>query len=229
MADPASDNALPVAPIRVAIIDDDPMVQRYFAQIIGADPRYEIVGIAGNLAAGRALIALQPDIFLLDVGLPDGNGYDLVQPIKAGSQAQVLIISTLGDRDTVIAALRSGADGYLLKDSTPVQLLDAVALVQDGGVAVSPAAARYLLEALRAAPALAASQMPSLLKDDRLTAREIDLLRAFAEGLSYKEAARRLEISPHTVGNHVKSLYRKLEVNSRIEAIRAVQSGTLRQ
>ena len=229
MVDSESRSATPVAVIRIAIVDDDPIVQRYFAQIIGSDPRYEIVGIASNLEAGRALIVLSPEIFLLDVGLPDGNGYELVPPIKAQSQAKVLIISTLGDRDTVIAALRSGADGYLLKDSTPVQLLDAVALVQDGGVAVSPAAARFLLEALRAEPAPAASELPTPLNENRLTAREIDRLRAFAEGLSYKEAARRLQISPHTVGNHVKSLYRKLEVNSRIEAIRAVESGSLRQ
>lgn len=212
--------------IKVAIIDDDPVVQRYFAQVIGTDPRYEVTGIAADLQSGKALIAALPDIVLLDVGLPDGNGYDLVEPIKMQSQAKVLIISTLGDRDTVIAALQAGADGYLLKDSSPAQLLEGMALVLDDGVAVSPKVARYLLDALRADPAPALEPTSSALADDRLTRRETELLCAFAEGLSYKEAARRLRISPHTVGNHVKAIYRKLDVNSRIEAIRAVQSGS---
>ena len=211
--------------IKVAIIDDDPVVQRYFAQVIGTDPRYEVAGIAADLRSGKALIAALPDIVLLDVGLPDGNGYDLVAPIKAQIPAKVLIISTLGDRDTVIAALQAGADGYLLKDSSPAQLLEGMALVLDDGVAVSPKVARYLLDALRADPAPVLEPTSSALADDRLTRRETELLCAFAEGLSYKEAARRLKISPHTVGNHVKAIYRKLDVNSRIEAIRAVQSG----
>ena len=209
----------PTAPVRIAIIEDEPAVRRYFMQIMGMAEGYDVIAMAPDLATGRGLIGLQPDLFLMDIGLPDGNGYDLVPEIKAGCTAKVLIISSFGDRDTVVKALGAGADGYLLKDSSPQQLLDGIGITLDGGAPVSPAAAVYLLDLLRAQSPLpqgAADDAP----DDRLTARETELLRAFADGKSYKEAARVLGISPHTVGTHVKAIYRKLEVNSRSDAIR---------
>ena len=209
----------PTAPVRIAIIEDEPAVRRYFMQIMGMAEGYDVIAMAPDLATGRGLIGLQPDLFLMDIGLPDGNGYDLVPEIKAGCTAKVLIISSFGDRDTVVKALGAGADGYLLKDSSPQQLLDGIGITLDGGAPVSPAAAVYLLDLLRAqspVPQGAADDAP----DDRLTARETELLRAFADGKSYKEAARVLGISPHTVGTHVKAIYRKLEVNSRSDAIR---------
>ncbi|WP_310532720.1 response regulator transcription factor [Novosphingobium sp.] len=214
-------------PARIAIIEDDPMVRQYFMRIITMEAGYDIVGMAPDLATGRALISLNPDLFLMDIGLPDGSGYDLVPEIKARSAAKTLIISSFGDRDTVVKALSAGADGYLLKDSSPQQVLDGIAVTLDGGAPVSPAAAVYLLDLLRA-PAVPPMPSSAVVEDSRLTPREIELLQAFAAGKSYKEAARALGISPHTVGNHVKSIYRKLEVNSRIEAISAagmIRSG----
>lgn len=213
-------------PVRIAIIEDEPAVRRYFMQIMGAAEGHDVIAMAPDLATGRGLIALQPDLFLMDIGLPDGNGYDLVPDIKAGCAAKVLIISSFGDRETVVAALAAGADGYLLKDSSPQAILDGIAITLDGGAPVSPAAAVYLLDLLRT-PA-APSQAPAMVAtpDDRLTLRETELLRAFADGKSYKEAARVLGISPHTVGTHVKAIYRKLEVNSRSDAIRAAFRGS---
>lgn len=207
-------------PARIAILEDDPMVRRYFTAILARDPAYEVIGVADSLAAARPLAAQVPDLFLIDVMLPDGRGYDLLPEIRAAGDVKVLVISTLGDRDTVVAALSAGADGYLLKDSTPEQVLDGIAMTLAGGAPVSPAAAVYLLELLRgqAGPTPAAEP----LGDHGLTPRETDLLHQFAAGHSYKEAARNLGISPHTVGNHVKAIYRKLEVNSRSEAVRAV-------
>ena len=207
------------APVRIAIIEDEPAVRRYFMQIMGMAEGHDVIAMAPDLATGRGLIALQPDLFLMDIGLPDGNGYDLVPEIKAGCTAKVLIISSFGDRETVVKALSAGADGYLLKDSSPQQILDGIAITLDGGAPVSPAAAVYLLDLLRV-PAPAPQAQPAREADDRLTQRETELLRAFAEGKSYKEAARVLGISPHTVGTHVKAIYRKLEVNSRSDAIR---------
>ncbi|MCY1672645.1 response regulator transcription factor [Novosphingobium sp. SL115] len=217
MDETAAHAANPV-PARIAIIEDDPVVRQYFMRIIASDTGYDIVGIAPDIATGRALIRLKPDLFLMDIGLPDGSGYDLVPEIKAGSQAKALVISAFGDRDTVVRALSAGADGYLLKDSTPAQVLDGIAITLAGGAPVSPAAAVYLLDLLRNPP-VTSEQPASTVSDERLTPRETDLLRAFSEGKSYKEAARALGISPHTVGNHVKSIYRKLEVTSRSEAL----------
>ena len=217
MTDPAPHASAPGA--RIAIIEDDPTVRQYFVRVLMEAGAYEIVGVAHDLASGRALIALAPDLFLMDIGLPDGSGYDLVPEIKAQTSAKALMVSAFGDRDTVVRALSAGADGYLLKDSTPDQVRDGVAITLDGGAPVSPAAAVYLIDLLRQTPPDAPHAAPS--GDNGLTAREHDLLRAFAAGRSYKEAARDLGISPHTVGNHVKSIYRKLEVRSRSEALRA--------
>jgi len=209
-----NDSSRPTA--RIAIVEDDPMVRQYFQSIIAMEPGYQILGMAPDIASAEPLLAQSPDLFLLDIGLPDGVGYDLVPRIKAEASARALIISTFGDRDTVVKAIMAGADGYLLKDSSPQVILDGIAATLDGGAPVSPAAAIYLLGFLRAeqdAPAPVSSEA-------RLSQRETELLQAFAKGQSYKQAARTLGISPHTVGTHVKSIYRKLEVNSRSEAIR---------
>ena len=218
MSEPVETPAKSIA--RIAIIEDDPMVRQYFMRILSTSDGHDVVGVAPDIATGRALIALQPDLFLMDIGLPDGSGYDLVPEIKAGCDAKALIISAFGDRDTVVRALSAGADGYLLKDSTPEQILDGIAVTLDGGAPVSPAAAIYLLDLLRNPVASPSLQTP--LEDTGLTLREMDLLRAFAAGRSYKESARDLGISPHTVGNHVKSIYRKLEVRTRGDALRMV-------
>ncbi|WP_017671170.1 response regulator transcription factor [Blastomonas sp. AAP53] len=205
--------------VRIAVVEDDPIVRQYFQGIIAMQPDFEIIGMAPDLASADALLDQSPDLFLLDIGLPDGLGYTLIPQIKARSQAKALIISTFGDRDTVVKAIVAGADGYLLKDSSPEVILDGIAATLEGGAPVSPSAAIYLLSFLRAEP-LAAATAPAK-PENRLSARETELLQAFAKGQSYKEAARTLAISPHTIGTHVKSIYRKLEVNSRSDAIRA--------
>jgi DNA-binding NarL/FixJ family response regulator len=129
----------------------------------------------------------------------------------------VLVITAFGDRDTVVAALNAGADGYLLKDSGPDTILDGIRATLDGGAPISASAAVYLLERLRGsgsgAPEVAVPEA------ERLTPREIELLELFSRGHSYKLASRALGISPLTVGNHVKSIYRKLQVHSRGEAV----------
>lgn len=207
---------------RIAIVEDDPMVRQYFQGIIAMEPGYQILGMAPDIASADALLDQSPDLFLLDIGLPDGLGYDLVPRIKQRTGAKALIISTFGDRETVVKAIMAGADGYLLKDSSPQVILDGMAATLDGGAPVSPAAAIYLLGFLRAEP----EPMAAINPENRLSQRETELLQAFAKGESYKQAARTLGISPHTVGTHVKSIYRKLEVNSRSEAIReAFRSG----
>ncbi|MFM6853018.1 MAG: response regulator [Sphingopyxis sp.] len=227
----------PAATARIAIVEDDPIVRQYFLRIISMESRYDIVGVAPDIRTGRSLIGLKPDLFLLDIGLPDGSGYDLVQPIKEGCGAKALVISSFGDRDTVVRAISAGADGYLLKDSAPSIILEGIGVTLDGGSPISPSAAVYLLDHLRATPpagmgagmggagaVMGGADAPGA-SEDRLTDREIDLLSAFATGKSYKEAARTLGISPHTVGNHVKSIYRKLEVHSRSEAVREARRG----
>jgi len=220
-----SDTSSP-GPHRVVIVDDDPVVRAHFRDIVGAQPSLILAGEADGLAGAAALLEGDPDIFLLDLGLPDGSGLDLIPVIREKTRARVLVITSFGDRETVVQTLQAGADGYLLKDSDPGVILAGIEATLDGGAPISPAAAVYLLDTLRA-PAPGA---PDLAPDAPvLTPRESELLKLFAKGASYKEAARILEISPLTVGNFVKSIYRKLAVNSRGEAVyQAVAAGHIK-
>ena len=211
---------------RIAIVDDDPIVREHLIEIISTAADLDLAGVAPTVARARELLALGPDLFLVDIGLPDGSGLDFVPEIKAGCEAKALVLTSFGDRETVVSAIRAGADGYLLKDSDPAIVLDGIRVTLGGGAPISAAAAVYLLERLRHSDALVE---PAVQEDNGLTPREVELLQLFARGGSYKESARLLGISPLTVGNHVKSIYRKLAVHSRGEAVyEAVKTGQLR-
>ncbi|MBD3729873.1 MAG: response regulator transcription factor [Sphingomonadales bacterium] len=206
-------------------MEDDPIVRDHFIDIVTAAPALDLAGLAPTIARGRELLALQPGLFLVDIGLPDGSGLDFIPEIKAQTDAQVLVVTSFGDRDTVVNAIRAGADGYLLKDSAPEVIARGIEVTLAGGAPISAAAAVYLLDRLRTAPLVEAAEA----EDSGLTAREVELLQLFARGDSYKEAARTLGISPLTVGNHVKSIYRKLAVHSRGEAVyEAIKTGQLK-
>lgn len=204
---------------RVAIVEDDPSMREQLIELISASPELDLAGIAPTLQAGRRLIDLQPDLFLVDLGLPDGSGLDLIADIKTRGSAKVLVLTMFADRETVVSAVEGGADGYLLKDSAPAVILEGIAVTLQGGAPLSAAAAVFLLERLRRDPT--PKSAAAVNRADQLTEREIALLKLFARGLSYKETARELDISPLTVGNYVKSIYRKLAVNSRGEAVYA--------
>lgn len=209
------------APRRIGVLEDSGPVRDHFLHIIETADDLTLCGVATCLAEAPALIATRPDLVLTDLGLPDGSGLDVIPRLKAAG-VRALVITAFGDRETVLAALGAGADGYLLKDSSTQAVLDGIRVTLDGGAPISAAAAVFLLERFRA-PVVAAPAA------ERLTPRETDLLTLFSRGHSYKSAARELGISPLTVGDHVKAIYRKLEVNSRGEAVfAAVQRGQLR-
>ncbi len=209
---------------RIAIIEDDPIVRDHFIDIVTREPAFDLAGVAPTIARGRDLLMLSPDLFLVDIGLPDGSGLDFIPEIKRATQAKILVVTSFGDRDPVVTAIRGGADGYLLKDSPSGVISEGISVTLDGGAPISAAAAVYLLDRLRGLPLVEAAEE----EDSGLTPREVELLQLFARGDSYKEAARTLGISPLTVGNHVKSIYRKLAVHSRGEAVfEAAQMGLL--
>lgn len=213
------------ANFRIAIVDDDPIVRDYLIDIVTGANELDVAGVAHNLSKARELLELRPDLFLVDVGLPDGSGLDFVAEAKAAGEARALVLTSFGDRETVVSAIRSGADGYLLKDSAPEAILEGIRSTLAGGAPVSSAAAVYMLELLRGKPMIEAAEE----ENNGLTAREVELLEVFAKGSSYKEAARLLGISPFTIGNYVKSIYRKLAVHSRGEAVyEAVKTGQLK-
>lgn len=213
-------------PRRIAIVDDDPVVRAHLRDIVTRCSSLIAAGEAGSVAEAMSLIATDPDLFLLDLGLPDGSGLDVIPAIRARSKARVLVVTTFGDRATVVQALKAGADGYLLKDSEAGVILAGIEATLAGGAPISPAAAVYLIDMFRAS----AVEIADAGQDQAsLTPRELELLKLFATGASYKEAARTLDISPLTVGNYVKSIYRKLAVHSRGEAVyEAISGGHIR-
>lgn len=207
----------------VAILEDSAPVRDYFVEIIQSADDLLLGGVAATLEEAAVFIGQKPDLVLTDLGLPDGSGLSLIPSLKDAGILS-LVITAFGDRETVVAALSAGADGYLLKDSTAETILDGIRTTLAGGAPISPDAAIFLLEKLRQAE-VSGNPAP---QGEPLTPRETELLTLFARGHSYKAAARELGISPLTVGGHVKAIYRKLEVNSRGEAVyAAVQSGQL--
>ena len=200
-------------------------MREHFIEIVSSAKNFDLVGVAPNLARGGDLILKKPDLFLVDIGLPDGSGLDFIPKIKSGCDAKALVVTSFGDRETVVSAFEAGADGYLLKDSSPSVILDGIEVTLEGGAPISAPAAVYLLDRLREQP----GGLTETREDSGLTKREVELLELFAKGESYKGAARILGISPLTIGNHVKSIYRKLAVHSRGEAVyEAIKTGQLK-
>lgn len=200
---------------RIGILEDDANLRLYLEQIVAEGDGLTLAFSVGSVAEAVACIeSSRPDLCLVDLQLPDGSGLDFIAALKAISSARCLILTVLGDRESVLAALRSGADGYLLKDTAPEPLRRAMLATLAGETPLSPRAASFLLEIWKTSAAI-----PKQPPGARLTAREVDVLTLFSRGLSYREAAESLGISAHTVGDHVKAIYRKLDVHSCTEAI----------
>ena len=210
---------------RIAVVEDDLMIRDHFVKILSDAPGIDLVGVAPTVASAEKLILQRPDLFLMDIGLPDGSGLDFIPIAKAKCDAKVLVITSFGDIETVVTAFEAGADGYLLKDSDTQNILADIETTLLGGSPISPSAATFLLDRLRSDTSL---NKPKT-EDSGLTKREVELLKLFAKGESYKGAAQILGVSPLTINNHAKSIYRKLAVNSRGEAVfEAVQTGQLK-
>lgn len=211
---------------KVVIVEDDRRIADHVAHGVAAHGGLSLVGAAGSLAEARVLLDTDADLFILDLGLPDGNGIDLIAEIRArrGADPKILVLSVLGDQTTVLAAVLAGADGYLLKDLDSLDIAQQAATALSGGAPLSPSIAAYVLRYLRDQ-----REQPKPDDDPELSPREYELLQLLARGQSNRQAAEALSLSPHTVGDHVKSIYRKLGVSSRGEAmVRAFRSGLLR-
>jgi DNA-binding NarL/FixJ family response regulator len=209
-------------PISIAIIEDQAVVLNHLAAMIEADPGLVLVGTASNAKTGRDLIhAVAADIYLVDLGLPDVSGLTLLPEIARQRPASSAMVITMFDDDKhIIAAIESGADGYLLKDSDSRNVRDALRELHNGGSPLSPMIAKKVLTLFRgtragdAAPsACAAAEQVSL------TEREAEVLQQLATGLSFREIADVLAISSHTVAQHVRNIYKKLAVRSRGKAV----------
>ena len=204
-------------PISIIIVEDEPEFRRRFVQIIENEPSMKLVGVGANKREAQAIIDRESfDVMLIDLGLPDGSGIDLIRETKARHQnAEILVITVFADRERVLQSLRAGASGYLLKSDLPRQSGRLIETIAAGGSPLSPAIARYLIEEMQSTPARGVLDRAT----GGLSEREHEILRLCAKGLRYAEIADVLALSTHTINSHLKSIYRKLTVNSRAEAV----------
>lgn len=211
--------------IEIGLVEDDPHVRDGMRRAIAGVRNWRLRFASGSLREARAQVLAGLGVLLLDIGLPDGSGLELLPDIAASTP--VLVISAIGDEATVVHAIELGAAGYLLKDSRPQDLINAINAVLNGGAPISPGVASYLLRRLR--QPMRPTPPPAIDALESLTPREIEVLRALTRGYSYEEAGALLGITRNTVGQHIKQIYAKLAVNSRSEAVfQAIQAGWLR-
>ena len=215
--------------IRVLLADDQAMVRRGFRMILDAEPDLEVVAEAedGEEAVAAAAGA-SPDVAVLDIRMPRLDGIAATRRLLAGpAPPHVLIVTTFDDDDSLYEALRAGAGGFLLKNAPPEQLVDAVRAVAAGeGMLASAVTRRVIEEFARRAPA---PERPPPRAIDELTAREVDVLRLLARGLSNAEIAEALVISPGTAKTHVQRILMKLGLRDRVQAVvLAYETGLVR-
>lgn len=199
--------------ICILIADDHSVVREGLLALIRTEPGMVVVGEAGNGDKAVDLTrALMPDILLLDMVMPGLSGLEVLESIKGeDSKVRVLILTSFSDDDLVFPAIKAGADGYLLKNASPKVLLQAIRDVHAGLPSISPSIAARLMRELQRPPELPLTEEP-------LTAREVDILRLIAQGLSNDEIAEKLFISEGTVRSHVSRILGKLHLANRTQA-----------
>ena len=203
---------------RILIVDDHPLTREALSSLLGAHG-FDVVGCASD---GREAITevarLQPDLVLLDLSMPGLDGLSALPRLReAAPDTEVVVLTASGTEENLLAAIRAGAAGYLLKTEPPERIAAFLDGVVDGEAALSGAVARRLLEQVRHGNGRGVGVPDSIA--GTLSARELEVLLLLDEHLGTDEIARRLFISEHTVRSHVKSLLRKLGVSSRREAL----------
>ena len=222
--------------IGVLIVEDEPEFSERFAEAVLSDSALQLLGaVASGSAALATLDRMAPDVMLVDLGLPDMSGVQVIQRAAAlHPRTDILVVTMFGDDAHVLASIEAGATGYLLKDAGTERIAASIREIHAGGSPISPTIARRVLLRFKAAPAVEGTTPPQrrapavAAEAGLLSTRETDILRLVSKGLSCAEVGEHLSISSHTVVTHVKNIYRKLAVHSRGEAIfEAGQLGLL--
>jgi DNA-binding NarL/FixJ family response regulator len=207
--------------VRVLIADDQTLFRAGLARLLNEDPRVEVVGQAIDGADAAKLAAKQkPDVVLMDLKMPKTDGIEATRQIlEADPGVKVLILTTFETDSQVIQALKAGASGYVLKDSSPDAIVSSIVAVMSGEKVMASAVANRVLEML------SGTTTPKEFYDG-LTNREIEILKLLANGMANKQIAYRLKISEKTVRNHVSNTYEKLGIYDRSQAVLyAVRKG----
>jgi DNA-binding NarL/FixJ family response regulator len=215
--------------ITVFIVEDQPHILKNQLKVLETSNELEVVGTAlSGEAALNQLERIQPDVILQDLGLPQMSGIEVTREVKKRwPSTEVLIFTIFDEEEKVIEAVKAGAAGYLLKGASTERVIDAIREVHAGGSVIQPNLARALLKHFKLPEGNEAEPSPSaLLPGNRmeppmapLTAREVEVLRLVAKGLSNLEAAQVLGLSRSTVRTHIEHIFQKLEVSNRVEAV----------
>lgn len=205
-------------PIRLVLVDDDPMVRSALRMFVGGDSGITVVGEGADGEEALAVVdAARPDVVLMDIRMPVRDGLSATEALRSRPDPPRIIVLTTFDADEyVLRALRLGADGFLLKDTAPAQLLEAIRMVSAGLPMLSPTVMATLVTAVAATPA-ADDPAPRTSALDGLTERELEVAQAVARGLSNAEIAATLFMSVPTVKTHVGRLFEKLGVENRVQ------------
>ena len=199
--------------IKVLIVDDSATFGRNIERWLNRTPGLRCLGVCPDGASALALEPEKnPDVVLMDIQMPGLNGIACAALLKKQMPAvQIIVLTVYDDTETIFSALRAGASGYLLKRSSPAEIIDAVRDIREGGSPMTSAIARKIVQTFQE-PARADQE------NTELSARECGILDLLAKGFSNKEIAVKLEISPHTVKAHLARIFEKLHVRSRTEA-----------
>jgi DNA-binding NarL/FixJ family response regulator len=203
--------------IRVAIVEDNQVLRKSMEQLFEQTADIRCVASIKNLLNVVSVFhKAQPDIVLMDIGLPDISGIEGVRTLKNNfDNIQILMFTVFDDDDKIFEAIREGASGYLLKKTRPQEIIEAIRELEQGGSPMSPSVARKVVHFF---------QSGSPLKEDdyQLTTREKEILFALVDGLSYKKIADKYYLSVHTIRKHISSIYEKLHVHSKSQAVAKV-------
>lgn len=210
----------PAPAITVALVEDDASFREAVSFAIEAAPGLQQGPVAVTRSEALAMLAGPPaDVMLVDLGLPDGSGLDVIHAAsRRWAECEVMVATSVGDETQVMACIEAGASGYLLKDTPAADIVAAIRALHAGGSPISPFIARRLLQRLQA-------DAPPAEPDSRalLSAREAQVLQLVAKGFAYDEIAEQLAVSRHTVSTFVRRIYSKLEVGSKMEAVNAAR------
>ena len=214
----------PEQTIRIVVADDHPVVRDGLVAMLATQPDFRVVAEAGSGAEAVAAFGEHdPDVVLLDLEMPDGDGVEAIRRLReADPEARALVLTAFDTDERIVGALEAGARGYLLKGSTREEIFEAIRVVARGEALIPPVVASRLLRSVRE------SREPDVHRGDELTPREREVLALLAEGLSNADLAERLTITERTVKFHVSQLLAKLGARNRTEAVHhARERGSL--
>jgi DNA-binding NarL/FixJ family response regulator len=225
-ADSASDAAVARAVIRVVLVDDEALVRTGLRLILGGDRSIEIVGEAADgIDAAGVVGRTTPDVVLMDIRMPRQNGLDATQSLLAQHpDLKIIVLTTFDTDDMVLSALRFGASGFLLKDTPPQELVDAVRQVAEGRSILSPSVTNQLIDAVARGPAVAERTAARELLA-ALTDREREIAMEIARGQSNSQIAEALHLSVATVKTHIGRVFDKLGADNRVQVVICVHSA----